>query len=290
MMKPVILSASRSTDIPAFYADWFFKRLEIGWCSWINPFNNVTSQVSFEDLKFIVFWSKNPRPIIPYLHILKEKGIGFYFQYTLNDYSGFDLENVPGVVERLETFKTLASDFCPVVWRFDPLILIEGRIGKDILLERIWNVGKELTGYTDKLVFSFADISSYYRVKRNLTNENIPYIEWTEDMMRDFCKDLLGLGLKMELATCGEGLSVPGISKNRCVDPVLIKRIMPGLEIDEKKDKGQRLECGCIKSKDIGQYNTCLHLCKYCYANTNAETVRENWNRHLANPNGDLIF
>ena len=78
---PVIVSASRSTDIPAFYAEWFFSRLEKGYSAWTNPFNGVKSYVSYEKTRFIVFWSKNPRPLIPYLHILKERGIGCYIQY-----------------------------------------------------------------------------------------------------------------------------------------------------------------------------------------------------------------
>lgn len=83
---PLIVSASRSTDIPAFYADWFFQRLEKGYSAWTNPFNGVKSYVSYENTRFIVFWSKDPRPLLPYLHILRELNIKCYVQYTLNDY------------------------------------------------------------------------------------------------------------------------------------------------------------------------------------------------------------
>lgn len=91
---PIIVSASRSTDIPAFYADWFFNRIEKGYCAWTNPFNGVQSYVSFEKTRFIVFWSKNPKPLIPYLSILKQKRINCYIQFTLNDYVDEGLEKV----------------------------------------------------------------------------------------------------------------------------------------------------------------------------------------------------
>ena len=105
---PVILSASRATDIPAFYAEWFFERLESGHCRWRNPFNGVESYVAFRDVRFIVFWSKNPSPLIPYLDRLKEKEIGCYIQYTLNDYVEEGLEpGGPSLSERIKTFKEL---------------------------------------------------------------------------------------------------------------------------------------------------------------------------------------
>lgn len=106
MQAPVIVSASRSTDIPAFYADWFFHRLQKGYSAWTNPFNGVKSYVSYENTRFIVFWSKNPRPLLPFLHILKERNIKCYVQYTLNDYEQERLEKVPSLAYRIETFKT----------------------------------------------------------------------------------------------------------------------------------------------------------------------------------------
>ena len=107
---PVIVSASRSTDIPAFYTDWFFHRLKVGYSAWTNPFNGVKSYVSYAKTRFIVFWSKNPKPLLQYIDILKERGIGCYVQYTLNDYEKEGLERgVPSVDERIETFKQLVD-------------------------------------------------------------------------------------------------------------------------------------------------------------------------------------
>ena len=159
--SPLIISASRSTDIPAFYADWFFYRLEKGYSAWTNPFNGVRSYVSYTDTRFIVFWSKNPKPLLRHLDKLIEKNIGCYIQYTLNDYVDEHLETaVPSVDERIETFKNLVDKlgFGHVIWRFDPLILTD-KISIDTLLDRIEYIGDRLKGYTEKLVFSFVDIS-----------------------------------------------------------------------------------------------------------------------------------
>ena len=127
-IAPVIISASRSTDIPAFYADWFFHRLKIGYSAWTNPFNGVRSYVSYQNTRFIVFWSKNPKPLIAHLDELKERNIGCYIQYTLNDYVAENLEkNVPALEERIDTFQRLVEKLGigRVIWRFDPLLLTD---------------------------------------------------------------------------------------------------------------------------------------------------------------------
>ena len=127
-MAPVIISASRSTDIPAFFAKWFINRLEAGYCVWYNPFNQKPSYISFAQCKVVVFWTKNPKPLIPLLYELDERGIRYYFQFTLNDYEkeGFE-PNVPSVAQRIETFKELSKLIGKerVIWRFDPFTLIE---------------------------------------------------------------------------------------------------------------------------------------------------------------------
>lgn len=294
---PLIVSASRATDIPAFYSDWFFDRLNKGYVRWRNPYNGKDSYVSFAKTKFIVFWSKNPAPLLPLLPMLKQKGIGCYIQYTLNDYEVEGLEpNVPPLPKRIETLKRLVDELGlgSVVWRFDPMILTDRNSAED-LLQKISYIAGELRGYVEKLVFSFADISSYRRVGRNLYEAGINYREWTEVEMIDFSRRLANLNLGLELSTCAEkvDLSEFGISHNRCIDPDLICRLSPELEPlirNFKTDKGQRSLCGCITSKDIGAYSTCPHGCAYCYANTSPFSARHNYLTHQQNPNNDSIL
>lgn len=331
---PIIVSASRSTDIPAFYADWFFKRLEIGYSAWTNPFNGVKSYVSYDKTRFIVFWSKNPRPLLNHLNELKEREIGCYIQYSLNDYEEEKLERgVPPIAERIDTFKKLvdALGFGGVIWRFDPLMLTDD-IDIDKLLEKIENIGNQLKGYTEKLVFSFADIALYRKVKSNLEANGIPYHEWTEEQMKDFAGRLVELnkrkGWNYKLATCGEKGRYPGVEPNHCIDDELIirrayhdKELMAFLKADvrpmpepnlfgeseplpadaiilgngqyatrgDNRDKGQREFCGCMKSKDIGEYNTCVHLCEYCYANASKEIALANYKGYCLNKNSETI-
>lgn len=294
---PLIVSASRAMDIPAFYSRWFFDRLRDGYIRWRNPYNGKDSYVSFGETRFVVFWSKNPAPIIPYLPLLKERNIGCYFQFTLNDYEAEGLEpNMPLLTRRIDALKQIVDvlGIGSVVWRFDPLILTD-RISSDDLLRKLESIANPLNGYIEKLVFSFADISTYKKVGRNLSVAGINYREWTEPEMLDFARRLSALNLGLELATCAEkvDLSQFGISHNRCIDPDLICRLAPNLQCEIRRlktDKGQRTLCGCISSKDIGAYNTCPHGCAYCYANTTPYSAQQNYLRHLQNPNNDSII
>lgn len=333
---PIIVSASRSTDIPAFYADWFFHRLNKGYSVWTNPFNGVPYYVSYQNTRFIVFWSKNPRPLLEYLDYLSELNIGCYIQYTLNDYEKEGLEKgVPPLTQRIDTFKRLIDKLGVgrVVWRFDPMILTD-RISMDDLLAKVQNIGDQLKGYTEKLVFSYADIASYRKVKANLEKNDINYLEWDEPMMNEFASRLSTMNKERcwnyKLATCGEQINIEryDIEHNRCIDDDLmirfawndsklmkflnvdIHQLQPslfdepeipqgavkidkycyGIKIKNNKDKGQRLFCGCIHSKDIGQYNTCPHLCEYCYANASKDSAVANWKRHKHNPTSEKII
>ena len=318
---PVIISASRSTDIPAFYAQWFINRLKAGYCVWYNPFNRQPMYISFKNTKAVVFWSKNPKPLIPYLHELEEHGLHYYFQFTLNDYDRELEPNVPSLEKRVETFRELSERIGKekVIWRFDPLVMTN-EIGVNELLWKVENIGNQLKGYTEKLVFSFADIGNIYRkVENNLKRLNINYIEFTPQIMNEFAAGLRELNgnWHFSLATCTEEIDLEqyGITHNRCIDGELMKRIfaedadfvyylnygkmpeknlfenetnLPPLNIEKLKDKGQRKMCGCTVSKDIGMYNTCPFFCAYCYAGTSRKTVEKN--RKSYAENGESIY
>lgn len=232
-IAPVVVSASRSTDIPAFYAEWFFNRLRKGYSAWRNPFNGARTYVSYLNTRFIVFWSKNPRPLLPYLGLLKYLDINCYVHYTLNDYEQEGLEGgVPPLAQRVETFKRLvgAMGLGSVVWRFDPLLLTDS-ISVATLLEKVGRIGDALRGHTEKLVFSYADIAAYKKVRYNLAREGVAYREWREGDMESFAAGLSQMnrdrGWRYELATCSEkiDLSRYGITHNRCIDGDLIARI-----------------------------------------------------------------
>lgn len=296
-LAPLIVSASRATDIPAFYADWMFERLDKGYVRWRNPYNGRDSYVSFAKTKFIVFWSKNPRPLLPFLDSLKQRGIGCYIQYTLNDYEAEGLEpNVPPLCERIDTFHQIISKLGPgsVVWRFDPLILTE-KISIDSLLAKISNIAGKLNGASERLVFSFADIATYRKVGPNLKKAGINYREWSEGEMLEFASRLASLNLGLRLSTCAERIPLEefGIEHNRCIDPELINRLKPELQPylwNAKHDKGQRPLCGCISSKDIGTYNTCPHGCLYCYANSTPQAAIKNHHLHITSNNSDCLI
>lgn len=297
---PKVLSVSRATDIPAFHAQWFMERLREGFCEWQNPFNaNQRQIVSFAETEAIVFWSKNPARLMPYLPEIADKGKKFYFQFTLNDYADEQLEQglLPSLEERVQIFTDLSKQH-KVIWRYDPVIMgdrltIKGHMRKlKFLVNAIGHC-------TDKLVFSFVDL--YGRVAQNIKKHHPDLRAPSQDEMRQFAIELLELRDKyapaLKLATCAEGevdFQSLGIEKNSCIDAALINQLcgkdifkkmtrakkpaQPSLFTDNanalsaqplyEKDKGQRKECQCAPSKDIGSYraHACGHHCVYCYA------------------------
>lgn len=288
-VAPVIVSASRATDIPAFYANWFMERLRAGYVEWRNPFNARERQyVSFAKTRAIVFWSKNPAPLLPYLSEIDALGIKYYFQFTLNDYEADGLEpGVPPLAERIETFRRLAGRIGPerVVWRFDPLVLTSS-VTPEALLDRIDRVAGMLRGCTRRLVISFADIECYQSVRRRLSRSSAGAREFTPEEMDEFAAWLVERNKEwgLELSACAEDSELAGIAKSRCIDGRLLAScfsddselmeflgggtLFPGdgPVSFSLKHRGQRKACGCIVSKDIGAYGTCGHGCAYCYA------------------------
>jgi hypothetical protein len=298
-IAPLVISASRSTDIPAFHAKWFMNRLREGYCLWENPFNTKQQQyVSFEKCEVIIFWSKNPSALIPFLPEIEASGYQFYFQYTLNDYVQEGLEpRLPKLPQRLTTFKKLAECIGKhrVIWRFDPIIMgntltVEG------VLKKIRRIAQAIASHTEKLVFSYVDL--YRKTEHALKSIDASLRPPTQDEMRHLAAGIVAINTALptplQLAACAEEIDLAdfGIAKNQCVDGKLLLRLCPDMpEILNfynpkktpasltyltdtiAKDTGQRLPCGCAPSKDIGSYNTCMHLCAYCYANQSQKTV-----------------
>jgi DNA repair photolyase len=279
---PLIISASRLTDLPGFYSDWFIDRLRCGYLVKRHPRNpKIKETISFSKTRLIVFWTKNPEPMFKYLDEIDQKGIGYYFQYTLNDYDNDNLEpNLPSLQKRIEYFRTLSEKIGKerVIWRFDPLIQTH-LISKDNLIDKVHGVMSQLEGLTEKFVISF------------LKKAGINYRDFSEDDKNYVAERLgkMGEEFGMEVVTCAEknDLSRYGIGQNKCIDDGLIRRAFSKDDVLMEfigdgtglKDKGQREQCGCIVSKDIGERNTCLHLCKYCYANDSENAVKENFKR-----------
>lgn len=302
-ISPEVISASRSTDIPAFYSDWLINRLQEGYVVWTNPINQIPQVVNLDNVKMIIFWTKNADPIIKHLETLDNMGIRYYFQYTVNDYENEGFEpNLPSLDHRIKTFQNLSELIGKekVVWRFDPLLL-SSQLNVASLVEKITNVGDRLYGFTNRLVFSFIDINIYSLVKRNLKNAGLSDVrELSVEEMNEIASILQNINKKWQLsiATCGEVIDLTkyGIIKNKCVDPNIIELVCSDnqefvqcIKKIATKDLGQRNECGCMPSKDIGQYNTCMHRCVYCYANHYQSKVEQNYFDHLKNPNSPTI-
>ncbi|MDR0704443.1 MAG: DUF1848 domain-containing protein [Planctomycetaceae bacterium] len=290
-VAPVIISASRATDIPAFHFDWLFQRLREGYCVWRNPFNQKRQYVGFQNLRAIVFWTKNPEPFLLRVDELERWKLTYYFQFTLNNYESEKFEpNIPSLEQRIKTFQKLSQQIGKerIIWRFDPILFADGLSVADIF-ERICFIGDRLAGYTEKLVFSFADIATYPKIHNRLGQIPLHPREPVISEMIQIAERLAGQGehWNMKLATCCENIDLTsyGITPNRCIDPELLQRLAPHDQrlntflTQTAKDKGQRKYCECIVSKDIGQYDTCPHDCVYCYAKSPRLAVERNKNR-----------
>jgi len=291
-IAPVIISASRSTDIPAFHSKWFMERLNDGYTVWNNPFNGHSQIVSFKNTRLIVFWSKNPEPLICHLDELEDMGLNYIFHFTLNDYEHEHFEPyVPPLKQRIDTFIKISKRIGRnrIYWRFDPVIISED-LTIDKILEKLRTVGEKIAQYTCRLTISI--LTEYPKVKRNMTKRSVfvREIDLSERMrlyesVLELCK-CWGI----EVFTCAENPEFDhlGIRTGACLD---VNKICTSFSGDSKlmdfigvssadlfdntyelkkklKDPGQRKNCGCVISKDIGVYDTCPHYCLYCYANS----------------------
>ncbi len=274
----MIISASRRTDIPSYYSEWFFRRLEAGFVCIRNPMNpRQVSRVSLspEVVDGFVFWAKNPTPMLGKLGRLE--GFPYYFQFTLNAY-GQDMEvNLPSKNDVIiPAFQALSRKIGPerVIWRYDPIILTP-KYTLEYHIHYFEELARRLAGYTEKCVISFVDL---YRHIQN-ASQQMQFLPLKNAEMFTLAAQFSEIAQKyrLTLETCAEAvdLSQFGIRHGHCIDGALFEKIT-GVPLALAKDKNQRAECGCMASIDIGMYDTCRNGCKYCYANHAPASLRQN--------------
>lgn len=287
----MIISASRRTDIPAFYSEWLMNRLKEGYALVPNPQNPLRfSRVSLaaEVVDCIVFWTKNPAPMLPKLGEITAMGYPFYFQFTLTPYGRNIEKNLPDKQTLLQTFQTLSCILGPerVVWRYDPVIITE-QMNVDYHLQCFEALASALEGYTHRCTISFLDF--YPKLGRSL--QEIGAIEARKADVQQIAGGFSKIAQRhnLHLFTCCEpvDLSQYGVSHASCIDGKLIEEIL-NCSIYFQKDKNQRPGCGCMQSVELGSYDCCTHGCKYCYATSSAKAVQANALSH--HPQAPVLF
>lgn len=286
----MILSVSRRTDIPCLYSDWFFRRLQEGFVLVRNPRKpHLLSRISLDRsvLDGIVFWSKNPLPMIPYLSLLD--GIPYYIQFTLTSY-GQDVE--PGLPMKnsvlVPGFQKLSSQIGSkrLVWRYDPIFLNE-TYTVEYHCKYFERLCQKLSSYTDTCIISFLD--SYRNTQRNQKRLSMraPNRDEIYLMAKSFSDSAKDTGIS--LFTCAEkiDLSGKGIRHASCIDQIRMEQI-GGYSLNVKKDQNQREACGCVESIDIGAYNSCTNGCLYCYANYAKDLCKTQHYKHC--PDSPLLI
>lgn len=287
----MIISASRRTDIPAFYAEWFIKRIWAGFCTVPNPYNRQqVGRISLlpEDVDVIVFWTRNPKPLIPHLGELDQCGYHYYFLYTLLGYPRQIDAKGPARDKALQTFQELADRIGPqrVIWRYDPIVFSQ-LTGAKFHEDNYAQIAETLRGYTQRSVISVMDVYNKFRKRLDqLNQQGIGVInhDGHPGPRYDALMNSLTQTARendMEIFSCSEERDmIPyGILPGKCIDDAYIEKTF-GIEVGHKKDPGQRRACGCVVSKDIGMYDTCQFGCQYCYATGNFERAKENYENH----------
>jgi hypothetical protein len=281
----MIISASRRTDIPAFYSQWFMNCIRAGTCEVPNPFNPFQiARVSLrpEDVDVIVFWTRDPSPMLPHLRELNERGFRYYFLYTVMDNPKAIDPYCPPVTNSLHTFRALVDRTGPdkVIWRYDP-IAFTPLTGPEFHEEAFRRIAGALKGHTNRCILSI--MNPYRKARIRLARKGIQITPLEKKVFKDLMRFMAGEAQDkgMEICSCATSLDLDeyGIRHGKCVDDSYIRKVF-GVEVTHRKDPSQRKACGCVVSKDVGMYDTCLFGCLYCYATSSIEKARENLRKH----------
>ena len=287
----MIISASRRTDIPAFYSQWLINRLRAGYVLVPHPRNpQKYSQIELntELVDCIVLWTKNPAPMLDKLNTLEHMGYPFYCQYTLTPYERKIEPHLPTVAQRIATFKKLSARIGAqrVMWRYDPVI-ISDTLDVKFHLKHFEQLASWLSGYTTQCIISFLDLYPKVRTAmQHITRQEINLSD-IHLIAAGFSEIAQQYGIA--LSTCSEPVDLTryGISHASCIDKTTVEKVI-GHRISAHKDTNQRTACKCIESVDIGTYDSCPTGCLYCYATSNSSTVIDNVKQH--NPDSPVLI
>lgn len=291
----MIISVSYKTDIPAFYGEWFLNRLNAGFCRMVNPYNkkrHYKVSLAQSDIDGFVFWTKNITPFLPILKTVQERGYPFIVQYTINNYPR-ELENrVVDAKQSIKNMHLLSTTYGAkvAVWRYDTIIL-SSLTDIDFHKKNFLNLAQALEGSTDEVVISFVQL--YKKTLRNMdlaaTNNKFSWYEANSEIKKMLVQELAEISAQhgIRLTICSQPEFIVGKStESRCVDVDRLS-IISGKNISAKL-QGNRPQCGCFFSKDIGDYDTCPHGCVYCYAVQNRELALKRYKSH--NPYSEYLF
>ena len=284
----MIISASRRTDIPAFYTEWFMNRVRAGYCLVPNPFNpNQVSNISLEpeNVDLFVFWTRNPKPLIPHLNELNTLDYSYYFLYTLMNNPRILDPKSPSPEISLDTFRKLSDHIGPkkVIWRYDPIVL-SNVTDIEFHKKQFEFIADKLRGHTFRCIISFVDIyrKTEGRLKK-LSDKGFVLQKCDDYNLSDLLSHMVGIadnnGIEIRSCTSKIDLNGFGIPPGKCIDDILISKIF-GKRPNLKKDPSQRKNCGCVSSKDIGMYDSCIYGCLYCYATTSFDRAKINFKSH----------
>ena len=272
----MIISASRRTDIPAFYSQWFMDCIHRGSCTVKNPYNpNQIREISLlpENVEAIVFWTRYPAPLLHYLDELDDRGYHYIFLFTITGYPQWLEAHAPELSQSIKIFKTLSDKIGAqkVIWRYDPIVFSRV-LNFDFHINNFRAIASELHHYTQRVIVSIMEpySSVIKRITKHLIDRNIvfnPFADYNAEQMEQFFSSLSSIAHErgMHMQSCCSKLSLYGISNGACIDQQLLSNIF-NIQLHIPRDAHQRKNCLCTKSIDIGAYNSCRFGCMYCYA------------------------
>jgi len=269
----VIVSVSRRTDIPRYFAGWFMQQVRAGVVHVPHPFRSQYEKIVSlrrEDASALVFWTRDPRPLFPYLAELERGGFPYYFLITMNGYPPPWEPDVPDLKEMLPAWKELARRIGRrrLVWRYDP-VLFTPSLGMKFHMANFNRLAASFAPFAFRVIVSLLDV--YPKVKKRLQRAGLEAIELLErptelaELLSPLAATAKASGLEIQSCAEPRDLTPFGVPPGKCIDEKLLNDLF-GLNLSYQKDRRQRSHCLCQHSADIGVYGTCRAGCLYCYA------------------------